>query len=258
MRSQQKGRQMRNEMKSWKLHLLATACGVAMTGSAFAADLPMKSAPMPTAVPYADWTGAYIGLHAGVGSSTSTCGDTGPSTYTGCANYDSSYGASTFLAKDTNFVGGVQAGYDWQNRNFVYGVAADWSWTNLKGNISGGSGSLSYESKVNWLASFRGRMGLAIDSTMVYVTGGLALGGVKDTTMVGTTSYSHESSNTMVGWVAGAGVEHRFDPHWSLVGEFLHYDLGSYTDNWITDGSTYNHKFTHVIDVGRVGVNYRF
>ena len=33
---------------------------------------------------------------------------------------------------DTNFLLGVQAGYDWQDRYFVYGVAADWTWTNLK------------------------------------------------------------------------------------------------------------------------------
>ena len=247
---------MGDHMKRWKLHLLATACGVAMTGSAFAADLPVKSAPMPMAVPFVNWTGGYIGLHLGVGSSTDTCGN-GLGTLYGCAQYGTYYGGPTALAKDTNVVGGVQAGYDWQNCNFVYGVAADWSWTNLKSSVVGGSGSLSYELKVNWLASFRGRMGLALDSTMVYVTGGLALGGVKDTTLVGTATASHESSDTMVGWVAGVGVEHRFDPHWSLVGEFLHYDLGSYTSNWTNIG-TYSHKFTHEINVGRLGVNYRF
>ena len=82
--------------------------------------------------------------------------------------------------RDINVLGGVQAGYDWQyGRSFVFGVVGDWTWTNLKTNVSNMSGSISYESKVNWLASFRGRAGLALDDTLVYVTGGLGVGNSK-------------------------------------------------------------------------------
>ncbi len=239
-------------MKSWKLHLLATACGLAFVGSASAADLPLKAAPMY--VPTSNWSGPYVGVHIGVGTHTGLCQIAGASDY-GCVAGDTADDGRT---KGTGLLAGVHGGYDWQDRNFVYGIAADWTWTNIKSKGYGGSGSMNYQSKVDWLASFRGRMGLAVDNTMVYVTGGVALGKFVDSTNQGA-SFAQTRSNTAIGWVAGVGVEHKINRNWSIAAEYLHYDFAAIEEgSYLVGGSTYNHRFDHVIDVGRVALNYRF
>jgi len=51
------------------------AAAAAMTGSAFAADLPSRGAPPPAYVPPAPiltWTGFYVGLNAGSGGGVSS------------------------------------------------------------------------------------------------------------------------------------------------------------------------------------------
>lgn len=241
-------------MNKFKTALLASAGSVILAGAAFAADLPMKSAaPMVGPIPYTNWTGGYIGGHIGVGSSDATCAPGGPA-YADCAGM---FYNSTLRGHDTNFLLGVQAGYDWQDRYFVYGVVGDWSWTNLKSNAVGQSGSVSYESKVNWLASFRGRAGIALDNTLIYATGGVALGSFGETPFQGK-NFAYNFTATQVGWVAGMGVEHRISRNWSVNFEYLHYDLGNDTKTYTAGGESYTHTFTHVVDTGRIGFNYRF
>jgi len=165
----------------------------------------------------------------------------------------------------TGLIGGVQAGYDWQQKYFVYGVVADWSWTDLKHSVKGASTGATvstFTAQVDWLASFRGRVGLAVDDTMVYLTGGLALADLKSSSNYQITgaTYSHGTLNKVKGgWVAGTGLEHKFGPHWSGFAEVLYYDFGS---NQATNvgqyGYSYTSEFTHEITVGRVGVNYRW
>jgi outer membrane immunogenic protein len=245
-------------MKNWKQALLASASGVVLTGSALAADLPAK-APMaaPAAIPYVNWTGGYIGILLGGGSSHSACTVDGQSDGSGCQQWN------TFGSHQANSLGavaGVELGYDWQNRYFVYGVVGDWTWTNMRRTITGGSGSQSYEAKVNWLASFRGRAGIAIDSTLLYLTGGVALGGIKDRiNYYWTPGGTLEQDNVKVGWVAGAGIEHRFTPNWSLKFEYLHYEFADTTlEGTDPSGDPARLRFSHSIDVGRVGAAYRF
>ena len=72
-------------------------------------------------------------------------------------------------------------------------------------------------------------MGLAVDNTLVYLTGGVALGEVKSYTTgvanAGCLNYG-AMNDTKVGWVAGGGVEHKFNRNWAFKGEALYYDLG--------------------------------
>jgi outer membrane immunogenic protein len=167
------------------------------------------------------------------------------------------------------FYGGIQAGYDWQSEDFVYGVVADWTWTGLKHTVTNPTGAISIpflQTKVDWLATFRGRMGMASASgkTIVYLTGGLALGELKSNAGVvfqcPNECFNAALSKTQVGWVVGAGVEHKLSQNWSLFGEFLYYDFGKATAQSTTpDGSnTFVYDFTHDIFQGKLGVNYRF
>ncbi len=60
---------------------------------------------------------------------------------------------------DDSFVGGLHLGYNWQDGQLVLGVEGDAS-------LNGGTDE--------YLASLRGRLGLARDDLLLYVTGGLA------------------------------------------------------------------------------------
>ena len=90
--------------------------------------------------------------------------------------------------KDTAFVGGVHAGYNWQlSPSWVVGIEADWSWTNAKGSFSQPWVSIrmllgvrpgtvaSMSMGPDWLATVRGRIGyLVMPTALVYFTGGAA------------------------------------------------------------------------------------
>src|ERR1700690_3629861 len=105
--------------------VLATTCMVALSGAAYAADMPVK-APMVAPVPYTSWTGFYVGAHLGIAGLDSSC-SMGPSSDTFSANLpcfnDPRLGNDPGLG-NVGFLGGVQAGYDLQDRGFVYGVIA--------------------------------------------------------------------------------------------------------------------------------------
>jgi outer membrane immunogenic protein len=247
-------------MKKWKLVLLASASGVVLAGSAFAADLPRKGPVAAPVIPYVNWTGGYIGVLVGAGKNNSSCGINGLSGDNGwgCDQW------ATFGSVQANNIGavaGVELGYDWQSRYLVYGIVGDWTWTSMKKTVTGGSGSTSYQAKINWLASFRGRAGLAVDNTLVYLTGGLAIGGIKDKVIYNWSVPGDASTNTVrVGWVAGAGIEHRFTPNWSAKLEYLHYAFGEETLDVLlpNDQGQARYRFDHNIDVVRVGAAYRF
>jgi outer membrane immunogenic protein len=256
-------------MKKIRTQLLATAAVVALGGSAYAADMgmPMKAPPAPAPIPYTNWQGFYVGGLVGVGRLNETAAVTGHSgKVSGLASTCAGYGATSCATSATGAIAGVEVGYDWQSRYFVYGVVADWTWTGLSrthNNVCGVS-VWSHTGKVDWLASFRGRMGLAVDDTLVYFTGGLALGHLKSSglTVDGDGPTAAVALNkTQVGWVAGLGVEHKFTPNWSGKAEFLYYDLGQVKQDYTTSEpttATYTSTFSHEIFVGRVGLAYHF
>ncbi len=223
-------------MKNVRTQMLATVAVIALGGSAYAADMAIKApAPPPAPIPYTNWQGFYVGGLVGVGRSNMQVNTYGNGTITKTDSVCGSYGTPQCADDSTKAIAGVEVGYDWQSRNFVYGVAADWTWTGLKRNRSFASGASvwTHNSKIDWLASFRGRMGLAVDDTLVYITGGLALGKVKVFGQFadagGIEHGPMNISKTQAGWVAGLGVEHKFNQNWSFKAEYLYYDLGRVT-----------------------------
>ena len=82
------------------------------------------------------------------------------------------------------FTGGGQIGYNWQIANVVLGAEADVEYlggsdsrfVNLAA-VGLPAGTTQTETvKSRWLATFRGRLGWALDRVLVYATGGLAVG----------------------------------------------------------------------------------
>jgi outer membrane immunogenic protein len=233
-----------------KTYLMATTWSLALVGAASAADLPLKSRAVHALPPAAVWEGPYVGIHGGIGRANFSVTFDNPD--------------DTWTSGATGGIFGGQIGYNWQRRHWVYGVEADASWAGLKASYQEADGDDYAEAKVRWLASFRGRAGLAIDDTLVYATVGLALGGTRhsyrniDRICDGCGDFGSAFSRTRVGWVAGFGVEHQFGPRWSARLEALYYDLGKHNHTAIHDGSPYNIPLTTEVFVARAGFNYKW
>ena len=239
--------------------LLATVSMLALSTTVRAADLPAKARTYaPDPIPL--WTGGYIGIQGGVTRHDASFNDLG-CTFT-CATHEGSETGGT--------IGGL-LGYNWQRGTFVYGLEGDWGWIGAKATSEiSSSPFFSAESSfdVNWVATIRGRAGLAVDATLLYLTGGIAFGHVKNSfTSFGSSGvfadFTH--NQTKVGWTAGIGVEHMFGPHWTARAEFRYVDLGT-TDvactqgvgNPICEALGYRGEFSNTLMQGLVGLTYKF
>jgi outer membrane immunogenic protein len=175
---------------------------------ASAADLAFKpSDPVaPAVVTPFDWTGPYIGLHAGYGW--------GKEHDNMSENGVPPVGIPQTTADSFNlsgFVGGVHAGYNYQFANqFVIGVEGDIDYSDLNGsqrfNTPAPGGNLKF--KTQWQGSARLRAGYAIDNLLLYSTGGLAIANAE------LKVNGSSDTNTHVGWTVGVGAEYAFTQNW--------------------------------------------
>ena len=284
-------------VKNSKLIVSAAFAVSAMFGirSASAADLPVKAMPYAVPAPAFSWTGFYIGANAGYawGASQISAGLGGAwVNYQGVPGaFDPDYAGVTSAAKRTlnpsSFTGGVQAGYNYQINGFVIGVEADANYLGLRrsytiGPLLGvqgpGTYSVTAASAADALFTLRPRVGIAIDRSLVYVTGGLAASAfvfsqnisylnprvnfLPFTTAAGGAN-AGSASSTKVGWTIGAGFERMLDNNWSVKAEYLYVDLGTQSfSSLYTDLQpavfTVQHKDSLTTNILRLGVNYRF
>ena len=142
---------------------LFTTVAIAALGAAlpvdaadFAYRAPYRTAPY--AAPLYNWTGFYIGAHAGGAFSSS----------------DNFTGLGTGNNGNGRFVGGLQAGGDWQFApNWVAGAEAQYSW--VSGNVGAiFPGGFAYTNNQRGLGSITGRVGYTWGPGLLYVKGGYA------------------------------------------------------------------------------------
>lgn len=212
-----------------KLRILAlgSAASVALlAGSAFAADLPVRSAaPAPVVMaPIFTWTGFYVGVHAGYG-----WGDADYSFSTD-GHYNNAIGDAFGHSVD-GWLGGAQIGYNLQINQFVLGLEGSISATDLGKSrvVSPYFASDRWSTDLSWTGSITARLGVAFGSALVYAKGGFAFGDV-ETRVADAADYVNASSNR-TGWTLGAGVEYAFSPNWSIGLEYMYTDLGSFRVN---------------------------
>lgn len=226
--------------------LLATAAFAAASVPALAADLPSRkyepAAPAAVYAPVFTWTGPYVGLNAGVGfhqSNNITVTDPILGTVATYSN-----------GNNNGFVGGAQAGYNWQSGAIVFGGEADIQYANLGRDRSINGFAYGSRSSDNYFGTVRGRVGYAFDRALFYVTGGLAYGDIG----------SSWNKTTKAGWTLGGGVEYAFTNNWTakIEGLYINIDRGSRA---LYDGSTglvYTASKNSDMGVVRVGLNYKF
>jgi outer membrane immunogenic protein len=243
--------------------LLSSAGALALTGAAFAADLPSRAPPPVFLPPPPMWTGFYIGINAGYDWAASRSAETTAFPAFAAPTWNTELNLSTALATGTpsvnpnGFIGGGQIGYNYQFYNsLVAGIEADIqgiAGSSVSGAFSGSGvpvgvpgetilSTVSTSKKTDYLGTVRGRIGYLFTPTLlIYGDGGLAYGGINSSTSIfqantGTgvapafASFGRASS-TQVGWTAGGGVEWMFLPNWSAKVEYLYYDLGKVTYN---------------------------
>jgi outer membrane immunogenic protein len=212
---------------------------------ALVAAAPASAADLPRGTPYRapayvtayNWTGFYLGAHAGYG-----------------------WGSSDGIDLRGGFIGG-QVGYNWQGAGspWVFGIEVDSAWADFgrTDTFFTPAGIVSISSDANYIGSARGRIGYAFDRTMVYATGGLGWinNEVAVNATVGPFTVGASDSKMHIGGVIGAGVEHAFAPNWSGKVEYLYsmYDTQTYFAG--IGGGFRADADTHTI---KVGLNYHF
>jgi outer membrane immunogenic protein len=280
---------------------LAVAGAVlAGTAAAQAADMALKAPPV-VAAPFS-WAGPYIGVNLGAvsgnanydpicaGAITAACPVLIPATLQNIPGIGLLIipGAFSGLpggsARDTSFMGGVQAGYNWQVNQIVLGVEGDIDGTHIHASLTRGAippfaglfpvaVTATSTDTVDWIASARARAGVVVaERGLLYVTGGAAFTNAKVNTAFGETfgplvippflppPAGASSSHGLVGWTLGGGVEWAFSKAWSLAAEYRHNDFGGQNYLLGTDvvGTPIMDRVKFTTDQVTLRVNWRF
>jgi outer membrane immunogenic protein len=234
--------------------LISTVALVAVTGTAFAADLPSRSAPPvyvpPPPPPIFSWTGAYVGGQIGYewGTSSSNLFPTA---------FGPGAGASLGSYSPNGVVGGAHIGYNYQISQFVVGLEGDVNGSDYHGSTSfGGLATQSTRTDVD--GSIRGRVGVAWDRALIYATGGAAFGPIRNSfTSFG--GINDSSSTTRVGWTVGGGVEYAITNNWSLRAEYRYTDYGNSTNVLVNNtGSALATRSRDTDNRVQAGFSYKF
>lgn len=222
------------------------------SGFAQSADLgpydrrPDWRSPQPAYYPQAfRWSGFYAGIQAGYG-----WGNT-DAVSTSVGGVQQSFSYST-----TGAIGGVHAGYNWQVNSIVFGVETDLEASGMNGSGVGTLGA-GHVTNIDWLGSFRGRLGFTTGNTLFYTTGGLAYGGISVDRSFGAgfTPFTG-ASDWKTGWTLGAGIEHAFSPNITARIEYRYTDLGRFDYTSSAAGFTNSSDITS--SAVRAGLSFKF
>jgi outer membrane immunogenic protein len=223
---------------------------------AAAANTANAAPPLPPAI----WSGFYVGLNLGAVSQRSAQTTFAPNTAGNnwCLAFDCTLTPSETA---TGVLGGLQIGYNFQNGAWVYGLEGDIDLSSAEKKRTTTTGAYTWSTKtgIEALSTFRGRIGYSFTpQTMIYATGGLAVGKVRDT-FQGDVGYAwSKSMNWRAGWTLGGGIEHKLMGAWSVKGEALFYDLG-HESVTTSDGLNTVGIRDHMTGVAaRIGINYAF
>jgi outer membrane immunogenic protein len=226
---------------TYRKAILALLAGVGLVISATSSSAdggPRHSIQDDGAAPAISWTGFYLGVSAGAAHERAAW--TVPGIVT------------TPTSGDGGTIFGATVGFNFQRASWVFGIEGDWSRTDADvfpiQACGGGCGT-----GVDWLATLRGRAGILVSpTTLLFVTGGIAWADI-ESRVVGVSQ-----SETVTGWVAGAGFEVKLDSRWSVKGEYLRVELDDSLACSATTCGVVNNATNNRMDVLRAGLNFKF
>jgi len=211
---------------------------------------------------------------------------------------------SSLLAGHSYFSGGLEGGYNWQWGSVVVGIETDLSYLGGRGTGSFAAtdtfsttattagtrvSTLSVRAGVDWLYTLRPRVGYAIDRTLIYATGGLAVGGTHLSTSASLDeqfvdagkgpppyhalgNWTGSNSSVNAGPVIGGGFEYALTNHLTFKFEGLYYNLGrssatangtgtyTFSKGGATPLTVQAYTVNVLLDgfIARAGLNWRF
>ncbi len=245
-----------------RLIVLSAASAIALASAANAADMyraPESAGSFKDAyVPADSWTGFYLGVNGGYAWNATDGKFAYPGLAASCnGRCTPGYGPFGGLGPDGGF-GGGQIGYNWQGAaghpSLVLGVEADIQGADIGGKAVESQG-FTEQTNLDWFGTVRGRLGYAMDRSLIYFTGGFAYGELRNSVDSGAFKFD----GVAAGYVLGGGLEYKLDPAWSLKAEYQYINLGK---NDPTTGSGITQSFWKVNDdafnTARLGLNYHF
>ena len=198
-----------------------------------AAVIALSAGAAQAAPPASAWSSLYFGVNGGFGS-----GDGGVDVR---ANY---FPSSIGGVDGSGGVAGAQVGFDHQFGGVVLGGVADIDWMSINGDrfFGGkpgwgghlspfaGKGDQHISKNYDWMATFRGRVGVPMGNFLPFVTAGVAVASFDNSYKnITYPQLSGSQSGTHVGLVIGAGAEAMISQMVSVQAQFLHTDFGSQT-----------------------------
>jgi outer membrane immunogenic protein len=303
-----------NVRRMRKSLVVAAGASMLLAGSGWAADLPTRKGPpvAPVYIPPAfTWTGFYVGANVGGGWASRNNNNNVFPVFGAVP-----VGGTLFLPTSNNgnnsgFVGGLQAGYNYQfgvGQGFVLGLETDLDYSNIfrnrNNNVFLGSFTLpqfpgtvftpsglanaTRNNNNQYIGTVRVRAGYAWDRFLVYATGGLAYGGIRNngngfaagvtaTTAAGfvnpvnglagpTSAFiggvTTHGSSTKTGWTVGAGAEYAIWTNLTIKAEYLYANFGrnKTAPGFFLPGvaTAINNTSSINVNLVRVGLNYKF
>lgn len=229
--------------------LLSGIAAVCATSQALAAD-----AVEPAVY---DWTGAYVGAHAGYSWSKTTASET-PENGVWNVRGDS------FTADVDGFLGGLQAGYNYQIDSWVLGAELDIGYLDINGDApTRHSIGVPFDTIVSTdgggYATARLRGGYALDRLLIFATGGLIYANLGSEVNDSVASQLHtDETRGQFGWTLGGGLEYALTDAWSVKVDYLYYELNKENVVGQPPSATQDFDIDGRGHIFRGGVNWHF
>ena len=255
--------------------IMVAFTATALATGACAADLPARMAPPPiVAPPLFSWSGFYFGGQIGYEFGHDSLALAGSTSNINSINISSggSCGCLTPVPTDPSFneinatsgghphgiIGGGHVGYNF-SRSAFYG-------SNLVFGLEGDVNGADYRENITWAllpdarastrsdlkGSLRGRLGLAVNRTFFYATGGAAFSNFE--TRYLTSTDSQYASHARVGYTVGAGIEQLISSNISIRVEYRYSDYGSFSDSGALLGlgsaTVIHHETDNIVQAG--------